>query len=142
MRNQINILLVEDNEGDIMLTVEALRQAKVRKILKVVRDGAEAIAFLNKEGKYVNEATPDIVLLDINLPKLTGKDVLVKIKSDNALKKIPVVMLTTSSLEEDVLYSYSNYANCYITKPVDIGKFMIIVQSLEYFWIATAELPN
>ena len=138
----IHILLVEDNEGDVILTLEAMKEAKVKNKVSVARDGEEAIAFLHKEGKFIKADTPDLILLDINLPKLDGKEVLAKIKADEYLRKIPVVILTTSSSEKDVEDAYNNYANCFITKPVDLNKFMDVVRSIEDFWITIAELPK
>ena len=118
---EIHILLVEDNEGDVILTLEALKQAKLRNKISVVRDGEQALSFLYKEGKYQSEESPHLILLDINLPKVDGKEVLARIKNDPYLKKIPVVILTTSSSEKDILEAYNNHANCYVTKPVDLN---------------------
>ena len=139
---KIHFLLVEDNEGDVVLTLEALKEAKLHNKISVVRDGEEALAFLYKEGKYAGEDTPHLILMDINLPKIDGKEVLTKIKTDNDLKKIPVVMLTTSSSEKDILDAYNNHANCYITKPVDLDKFIEVVHTIEDFWISIAQLPK
>ena len=139
---KIHILLVEDNEGDVILTLEAMKEAKVKNKISVTRDGEEAMAFLNKEGGFSKAETPDLILLDINLPKLDGKEVLAKIKADRQLKKIPVVILTTSSSEKDVDDAYNNYANCFITKPVDLHKFMAVIRSIEDFWISIVELPK
>ena len=139
---KIHILLVEDNEGDVILTLEAMKEAKVKNKVSIARDGEEALAFLYKEDKFIKAETPDLILLDINLPKLNGKEVLAKIKADEYLKKIPVVILTTSSSEKDVEDAYNNYANCFITKPVDLNKFMEVVRSIEDFWITIAELPK
>ena len=138
----ISILLVEDNEGDIILTLEALKENKVSNEIKVVRDGFQALQFLNKEGKYMSESTPDLILLDINLPKVDGKEVLSYIKNNEDFKSIPVVMLTTSTSEKDILDSYKAYANCYIAKPVDLGKFMDVVKSIENFWVTIVQLPK
>jgi len=138
----IHILLVEDNEGDVVLTLEALREAKLKNKISVVRDGEEALEFLYKEGKYAAEVTPQLILLDINLPKIDGKEVLARIKNDTDLKKIPVVILTTSSSETDILEAYNNYANCYITKPVDLDKFINIIHTIEDFWISIVQLPK
>ena len=140
--SEIHILLVEDNEGDIVLTLEALKEAKLRNKISVVRDGEEALQFLYKEGKYVRQDSPQLILLDINLPKMDGKEVLNKIKSDPDLKKIPVVILTTSSSEKDILEAYNNYANCYITKPVDLDKFIDVIHTVEDFWISIVQLPK
>jgi len=138
----ISILLVEDNEGDIILTLEALKENKISNEIKVVRDGFQALQFLNKEGKYMSESTPDLILLDINLPKVDGKEVLSYIKNNEDFKSIPVVMLTTSTSEKDILDSYKAYANCYIAKPVDLGKFMDVVKSIENFWVTIVQLPK
>ena len=140
--SEIHILLVEDNEGDIVLTLEALREAKLRNKISVVRDGEEALQFLHKEGKFSGEDTPQLILLDINLPKIDGKEVLNRVKSDPDLKKIPVVILTTSSSEKDILEAYNNYANCYITKPVDLDKFISVIHTVEDFWISIVQLPK
>ena len=140
--SEIHILLVEDNEGDIVLTLEALKEAKLKNQISVVRDGEEALQFLYKEGKYERQDSPQLILLDINLPKIDGKEVLHRIKSDPDLKKIPVVILTTSSSERDILEAYNNYANCYITKPVDLDKFIDVIHTVEDFWISIVQLPN
>ncbi|MBC7389164.1 MAG: response regulator [Opitutaceae bacterium] len=137
----ISILLVEDNEGDIILTLEALKENKIANTIRVVRDGLQAMKFLNKEGQYIAESTPDLILLDINLPKVDGKEVLSFIKNHEDYKSIPVVMLTTSTSEKDILDSYKAYANCYIAKPVDLGKFMDVVKSIENFWVTIVQLP-
>ena len=137
----IQILLVEDNEGDIVLTLEALYDAKIKNEVSVVRDGAEALDFLN-DRKAVPHLLPDLILLDINLPKIDGKEVLQTIKTDEKLKKIPVVMLTTSSSELDITESYNNHANCFITKPVDLDKFFEVVKVIEDFWITIVKLPS
>ena len=138
---EIHILLVEDNEGDIVLTTEALEEGKIKNTFSVVRDGWEAIQYLeNKEG-YENVKEPDLVLLDINLPKMNGHKVLKYIKGSEDLKHIPVIMLTTSSDESDVIKSYENHSNCYITKPVDITKFLEVIASIENFWISIVQLP-
>ena len=141
-KKEVKILLVEDNEGDIVLTLEALKDAKADNSVMVVRDGEEAMQYLLKQGKYKNAETPDIILLDINLPKMNGKEVLEEIKKNEALKIIPVIMLTTSNSEKDILESYRNHANCYITKPVDFQKFMDAVQMIKDFWISIVQLPN
>lgn len=138
----IHILLVEDNEGDIILTLEALNEGKVINKISIVRDGEKAIQFLNKEGEYKHEERPDLILLDINLPRIDGKEVLVYVKTNEQLKSIPVVMLTTSISEKDILESYKNYANCYISKPVDLDKFFDVVQKIENFWISIVHLPK
>jgi two-component system, chemotaxis family, response regulator Rcp1 len=138
---EIHILLVEDNEGDVLLTREALLEGRIINRISVVRDGAEALDFLYKRDRFAEAASPDMVLLDINLPKIDGKEVLAIIKKDDKLKRIPIVMLTTSSAEKDILESYNNYANCYITKPVDLHQFMQVVRTIEDFWISIVQLP-
>lgn len=140
--SEIHILLVEDNEGDIVLTLEALKEAKLRNHISVVRDGEEALEFLYKKGRFSGEQSPQLILLDINLPKMNGKEVLSVIKNDNDLKKIPVVILTTSSSESDILEAYNNHANCYITKPVDLDKFLDVIHTIEGFWISIVQLPK
>jgi two-component system, chemotaxis family, response regulator Rcp1 len=137
----IEILLVEDNPGDVRLTREALRDSKLHNNLSVVEDGAEALAFLRREGSYTAAPRPDIILLDLNLPKLSGREVLQEIKKDEVLRRIPVVILTTSDDEQDILASYDLHANCYITKPVDINRFVTIVKSIENFWFSIVKLP-
>ncbi|RAM50932.1 response regulator [Mastigocladus laminosus UU774] len=138
----IEILLIEDNPGDVELTKIALEDSKISVNLNVVEDGVEAIAFLRREGKYTQVPHPDIVLLDLNLPKKDGREVLAEIKADEKLKRIPVVVLTTSQAEEDVLRVYNLSANCYITKPVDFDQFVKIVQSIESFWFTIVKLPS
>ncbi len=137
----IEVLLVEDNPGDAQLTRIALEDSKISIHLSVVEDGVEAMAFLRKQEKYVKAAHPDIVLLDLNLPRKDGREVLAEIKGDENLKRIPVVILTTSQAEEDILKAYNLCANCYITKPVDFDQFVKIVQSIENFWFAIVKLP-
>ncbi|MCC5615134.1 response regulator [Nostoc sp. CHAB 5836] len=137
----IQVLLVEDNPGDAQLTRIALEDSRISIHLSVVEDGVEAMAFLRKQEKYVNAAHPDIVLLDLNLPRKDGREVLAEIKGDENLKRIPVVVLTTSQAEEDILKAYNLAANCYITKPVDFDQFVKIVQSIESFWFAIVKLP-
>ena len=137
----IEILLVDDNPGDIRLTQEALKESKVLNNIHVVEDGMEALEFLRKEGRFKNEITPDIILLDLNLPKRNGREVLIEIKNDDLLKKIPVVILTISRAEEDILKSYELHANCYITKPVDMDQFIKIVRTIESFWFSIVRLP-
>ena len=139
--NKINILLVEDNEGDIILTKEALFDAKIINDVRVVRDGEEAINYLNHAKNREKYELPDLILLDINLPKIDGKEVLSFIKNDTILKIIPVVMLTTSSSEMDINDAYNNHANCFIIKPVDINKFFNVVKMIENFWISIVKLP-
>jgi CheY-like chemotaxis protein len=137
----IDILLVEDNPGDVRLTREALKEGKVLNNLYVAQDGVEAIAFLKREGKYAGAIRPDIILLDLNLPKKDGHEVLADVKSDPDLRRIPVVILTTSKAEEDVLQSYNLHANCFITKPVDLDQFINVVQAVEDFWFTIVKLP-
>ncbi|AFY48845.1 response regulator with CheY-like receiver domain and winged-helix DNA-binding domain [Nostoc sp. PCC 7524] len=137
----IEVLLVEDNPGDAQLTRIALEDSKISVHLNVVEDGVEAMAFLRKQEKYANVPHPDIVLLDLNLPRKDGREVLAEIKTDENLKRIPVVVLTTSQAEEDILKAYNLAANCYITKPVDFDQFVRIVQSIENFWFAIVKLP-
>ncbi|WP_341527564.1 response regulator [Nostoc sp. UHCC 0302] len=137
----IEVLLVEDNPGDAQLTRIALEDSKISIHLNVVEDGVEAMAFLRKEEKYSKAVHPDIVLLDLNLPRKDGREVLAEIKGDENLKRIPVVVLTTSQAEEDILKAYNLAANCYITKPVDFDQFVKIVQSIENFWFAIVKLP-
>jgi two-component system, chemotaxis family, response regulator Rcp1 len=138
----IEILLVEDNPGDVDLTKEALESAKVRNRLHVVDDGAKAIDFLFKRGEYADVPRPDIILLDLNMPKKDGRQVLEEIKADPQIADIPVVILTTSQAEEDILRSYQLHANCYITKPVDFQQFMHVVKSIEEFWLTVVKLPK
>ncbi len=138
----VEILLVEDNEGDIILTTEALEEGKINNSISVVKDGWEAVQFLEKKNGYEGAVTPDLILLDINLPKLNGHEVLNHIKSNPDLTHIPVVMLTTSSSEVDVIKSYKNHANCYITKPVDVNNFLDVISKIESFWISIVQLPT
>lgn len=142
MSKEIKILFVEDNEGDIVLTLEALKEAKIHNHVTVMRDGEQAIQYLKKEGEYKNAETPDLILLDINLPRMDGKEVLANIKKDRQLMIIPVVILTTSDSEKDIMESYNNHANCYITKPVDFKKFMDVIQTIKTFWISIVQLPK
>jgi len=135
------ILLVEDNPGDVRLTIEALRDSKVQNQLNVVRDGVEALSFLRREGAFVNAVRPDLILLDLNLPRKDGREVLAEIKADARLRTIPVVILTTSRAEQDILRSYELQANCYITKPVDLDQFITVVKSIEDFWFSVVKLP-
>ena len=142
MKKEISILLVEDNEGDIILTLEALKEAKIHNEINVVRDGDAALQYLGKEGQYKDAETPDLILLDINLPKVDGIEVLAKIKSNEDLMVIPVVMLTTSDSEKDIFQSYQSHANCYITKPVNFENFMDVIQTIKDFWINIVQLPK
>jgi CheY-like chemotaxis protein len=137
----VEILLVEDNPGDVRLTEEALKEGKVYNNLHWAKDGVEALEYLKREGKHAHAPRPDIILLDLNLPKKDGREVLAVIKSDDTLKRIPVVVLTTSKAEEDVMRSYSLHANCYVTKPVDLDKFITVVQSIDRFWLTVVTLP-
>jgi two-component system, chemotaxis family, response regulator Rcp1 len=138
----VEILLVEDNAGDVRLTVEALREGKVRNNLMVARDGVEALAMLRNEGEYASTPRPDLILLDLNLPKKDGREVLAEIKSDAALMVIPVVVLTTSKAEEDIVKTYELRANCYIAKPVDLDQFINVVRSIDEFWLSIVKLPS
>ena len=137
----IDILLVEDNPGDVRLTREALKEGKVLNTLHVVGDGIEALEFLKHEGKYAKGVHPDIILLDLNLPRMDGREVLEKIKSNPKLRRIPVVILTTSKSEEDIIKSYDLHANCFITKPVDLDQFITVIKSVEEFWFTIVKLP-
>ena len=139
---QVEFLLAEDNPGDVRLTQEALRESKIRNNLNVVPDGMEAMAFLRKQGKYAGVPTPDVVLLDLNLPKKDGREVLADIKSDPVLKRIPVVIITSSEAEQDILRTYDLHANCYVTKPVDLDQFIKVIQSIENFWLTIVKLPS
>jgi two-component system, chemotaxis family, response regulator Rcp1 len=138
----IQVLLVEDNPGDVRLTKEALKEGKLLNQLTVVGDGVEALSFLRQEGKYADALQPELILLDLNLPKKDGREVLAEIKADPKLRRIPVVVLTTSSAEEDILKIYDLHANCYITKPVDLEQFMGVVKSIEDFWVSVVKLPS
>jgi chemotaxis family two-component system response regulator Rcp1 len=137
----IEILLVEDNPGDVRLTREALKDGKIINKLHVAEDGVEALAFLRREGKYHNAVRPELILLDLNLPKKDGREVLAEIKADVALKRIPVVILTSSAAEQDIVKSYNLHANCYVTKPVDLDQFINVVKSIEHFWLSVVKLP-
>ncbi|NTU41601.1 MAG: response regulator [Nitrospirales bacterium] len=138
----IEILLVEDNPGDVRLTQENFKDSKIRNNLHVAVDGVEAMAFLRREGKYANEVRPDLILLDLNLPRKDGREVLADIKEDPNLRTIPVVVLTISKAEADILRAYNLHANCYITKPIDLEQFSKIVTSIEDFWLSIVRLPN
>jgi chemotaxis family two-component system response regulator Rcp1 len=138
----VEILLVEDNPGDVRLTQEALKESKVTNNLSVAEDGVEALAFLKQEGQYANAPRPDLLLLDLNLPKKDGRELLEEIKADDNLKRIPVVVLTTSKAEEDILRMYDQHANCYITKPIDFDQFIDVVKSIEDFWLTIVKLPT
>jgi CheY-like chemotaxis protein len=134
--NEVQILLVEDNEGDIILTKEALKDGRIRNNISVAKDGQQALEMLD-----ASVTLPDLILLDINLPRVNGFEVLAAIKKNDRLKSIPVIMLTTSGAQNDIMTSYSNYANCFITKPVDFNQFMDVVRSIEDFWISIVKLP-
>jgi chemotaxis family two-component system response regulator Rcp1 len=138
----IEVLLVEDNPGDVRLTQEALKEGHIMNNLNVVQDGVEAIEFLNRRGKYANSPRPDLILLDLNLPRKDGGEVLQEIKSDPNLRRIPVMVLTTSSAEKDMHNAYNLHANCYITKPVDLNQFLEVVRSIEHFWFHIVTLPT
>jgi CheY-like chemotaxis protein len=137
----IEILLIEDNEGDIVLTVEALKTTKIVNNLKVIKDGEKALAYLREEGEFKGRPVPDLILLDLNLPKIDGRELLHIIKNDDKIQFVPVVILTTSKSEEDILKSYLEHANCYITKPLDMEQFIKIVQSIGDFWFNIVKLP-
>ena len=137
----VELLLVEDNPGDVRLTIEALKEGKVRNNLHVVGDGAEALAFLRREGKFQDSVRPGLILLDLNLPRMDGRELLAIIKDDPHLKKIPVVVLTTSKAEEDIVKSYNLHANCYIAKPVDLNQFLEVIKAIEGFWMTIVKLP-
>jgi len=138
----IEILLVEDNPGDSRLAKEALKESKLKNNLYIAEDGVEAMNFLYKTGKYSKMPRPDLVILDLNLPKKDGREVLAEIKNDENLKRIPVVILTISKAEEDILKTYNLHANCYVTKPLDLDQFMKVVRSIEDFWLTIVKLPN
>lgn len=137
----IEILLVEDSPSDALLTKEALRQGKVSNTLHHVEDGVDALAFLRKEGEYADVPRPDVILLDLNLPRMSGQEVLKEIRADESLKCLPVIILTTSDDERDVLAAYGECANCYITKPVDMSQFVATMQALDSFWLTWVTLP-
>lgn len=139
--NEVVILLVEDNPGDVLLAQEAIIDAKVKNTMIAVRDGIEALDFLRKQGDYVDVVRPDIILLDINMPRMNGHELLEIIKKDKSLKQIPVIMLTTSEEERDILKSYDLYANSYIVKPVDVDQFTEVIRSIEHFWFIISKLP-
>jgi chemotaxis family two-component system response regulator Rcp1 len=141
MNRIIEILLVEDNPGDVRLTAEALKDSKVRNNLSVAMDGVEAVAFLRRAGKYADAPRPNLILLDLNLPKKNGREVLAEIKTDKGLKRIPVVILTTSNDQDDIINTYDLSANCYITKPLEFEQFFGVVKSIEEFWLTTVKLP-
>jgi len=138
----VKILLVEDNPGDVRLTQEALKESKMLNELFVAEDGVEALEFLKREGKYTDAPHPDLILLDLNLPKKDGRELLEDIKSDEKLRRIPVVVLTTSKAQEDIYRMYEQHANCYITKPIDLDQFIEVVKSIDNFWLTIVKLPS
>jgi two-component system, chemotaxis family, response regulator Rcp1 len=138
----VEILLVEDNPGDVRLTVEALKEGRVHVNLNVVRDGVEALLYLRREEMHADAKRPDLVLLDLNLPRKDGREVLSEVKADPVLRRIPIVVLTTSAAEQDILRTYELHANCYINKPVDLDQFIRVVQSIEDFWFTVVKLPR
>jgi CheY-like chemotaxis protein len=142
MSRPIEVLLVEDNPGDVRLTREALKEGKVHNNLHVAPDGVEALAFLRREGRYADAVRPDLILLDLNLPRKGGREVLEEIKNDRALRHIPVVILTSSQAEQDIARAYDLHANCYISKPVDLDQFITVVRSIEDFWFTVVKLPS
>ena len=142
MVQSIEILLVEDSPGDARLTAEALKDAKVLNNMNVVVDGVEAMAFLRRQGSYDKAPRPDLILLDLNLPKKDGREVLAEIKQDPTLADIPVVILTTSAAEQDIVRSYKLHANAYVTKPVDLDKFLSVIKAIERFWLSVVQLPT
>ncbi len=142
MSRPIEVLLVEDNPGDVRLTREALKEGKVHNNLHVAPDGVEALAFLRREGGYARAVRPDLILLDLNLPRKGGREVLEEIKGDATLRHIPVVILTSSQAEQDIARAYDLHANCYITKPVDLDQFITVVRSIEEFWFTIVKLPT
>ncbi len=137
----VEVLLVEDNPGDVRLTMEAMKEAKIVNNLSIASDGIEALAFLRREGTFKGAARPDIILLDLNLPKKDGREVLAEIKEDKSLRQIPVVILTTSQAEEDILRTYNLHANCFVTKPVDLDQFIHVVKTIGDFWLSLVKLP-
>jgi chemotaxis family two-component system response regulator Rcp1 len=141
MERVVEVLLVEDNAGDVRLTTEAIRESGLRINLSVAEDGEEAMAFLHREGRYANAPRPDLILLDLNLPKKDGREVLGEIKSDPGLKRIPVIVLTTSSSERDIQMTYELHANCYVTKSMDLDQFDHVIKTIEDFWLKIVKLP-
>lgn len=142
MSKSVNILLVEDNAGDIMLITDAMEDAEILNDIDVVNNGEKAIKYLKKEGEYINSSTPELVILDINLPRINGHEVLHFIKNNAETRHVPVVILTTSSSEKDIRASYEEYASCYITKPVDVENFTSVIHDIEYFWFNLVQLPH
>jgi len=137
----VDILLVEDNPGDVRLIQEALQDGKLLNRVATVTDGQKALAYLRKEGSYAQATRPDLILLDLNIPRKDGREVLAEIKADPHLRSIPVVIVTSSQAEEDILRSYNTHANCYVTKPVDLEKFVAVVRAIEEFWVSIVRLP-
>jgi CheY-like chemotaxis protein len=137
----VEILLVEDNPGDVRLTREALKEGKIRNNLNVASDGVEAMRYLRREGEHAEATRPDLILLDLNLPKMDGREVLQAVKADPALRQIPVVVLTSSAAEQDIVRAYDLHANCYVSKPVDLDQFIHVVKSIEDFWFSIVKLP-
>jgi CheY-like chemotaxis protein len=137
----IELVIVEDNSADVRLTIESLKDAKLYNHLTVAKNGAEALAILRREGKYGEVRRPDLILLDLNLPKMDGREVLAEIKADPGLKRIPVVVFTTSNAEDDIIKTYDLHANCYVTKPVDLDQFVRVVRAIEEFWLTVVKLP-
>ncbi|WP_367128921.1 response regulator [Saccharothrix sp. HUAS TT1] len=140
--NVIDVLLVEDDPGDALMTQEAFEHHKIRNLLHVVRDGVEALEFLRRQGPYEDAPRPGLILLDLNLPKMDGREVLAEIKADETLRPIPVVVLTTSEAEEDILRSYNLHANAYVTKPVDFDRFIEVVRQIDDFFVTVVKLPR
>ncbi len=140
--DMVEILLVEDNPGDARLAIEVLKEAKVRNTLHWVKDGVEALEFLRREKAYATAPRPDVILLDLNLPRKDGREVLAEIKKDDTLMRIPVVVLTISKDEEDIFRTYNLHANCYVTKPLDLDQFVMVVKSIEDFWLTIVKLPK
>ncbi len=140
--NIVEILLVEDNPADVRLTIEALKEGKISNKLSLAYDGVEALEFLRKIGKHANAPNVDLILLDLNLPRKDGREVLAEIKTDDNLKRIPVVVMTTSKAEEDILKSYNLHANCYVVKPIDFDKFIEVVKAIEDFWVSIVTMPS
>jgi len=141
-RGAVKILLIEDNPGDVRLTQEAFKEAKRSIILDVVMDGVEAINYLYRKAPYIDKVSPDLILLDLNLPKMDGREVLEVVKTDENLRRIPIIVLTTSDADQDIIKSYNLHVNCYLNKPVDFDEFFDIIQKIEDFWLTTAILPS
>lgn len=142
IEKDVEILLVEDNPGDVRLTLEALKAGKINNKVRVLGDGEEAVQYLKRQNGFESRPLPDLILLDLNLPRLSGREVLAIIKEDDELKHIPVIILTTSKAEDDVLKSYQHHANCYITKPVDFEQFSVVIKKLEDFWFSIVKIPR